>query len=85
MVIWLIDPQLQILLTFTNYLHDSFYNSAQTNVVYLDFSKAIDVIDHSLLMNELWDSGIHGNVYYLIESYLSNRYQIVRHLKIVQS
>ena len=66
------------LLTFTNYLHDSFCNSAQTDVVYLDFSKAFDVIDHSLLMNKLWNSGIHGNVYYLIKSYLSNRYQSVR-------
>ena len=37
-----------------------------------------DVIDHSLLMNKLWNSGIHGNVYYLSKSYLSNRYQSVR-------
>ena len=41
------------LLTFTNYLHDSFCNSAQTDVVYIDYNKALDVIDHSLCMNKI--------------------------------
>ena len=60
--------------TFTNYLHDSFFNSSQTDVVYLDFSKAFSVIDHSLLTRKLWNLGIRINVYYLIKS---NRYKSV--------
>ena len=43
----------------------------------LDFSKAFDVIDHSLLIRKLWNLGIHGNVYPLIQSYLSNLYQSI--------
>ena len=37
------------LLTFITYLHDSFFNSQQTDTIYFDFGKAFDVIDHSLL------------------------------------
>ena len=65
------------LLTITNYFHDSFFESSQTDVVYLDFSNAFDVIDHSLLMSKLWNLGTHGNVFIFINSYLSNEYQII--------
>lgn len=66
------------LLTFTEYIHESFFESLQTDVVYLDFSKAFDVVDHSLLMNKVWNMGIQGNIYKWLLSYLTNRYQSVR-------
>ena len=44
--------------------------------VYLDFSKAFDKIDHSILLKKLWDIGVRGHLFSLLTSYLSQRKQI---------
>ena len=41
--------------------------------VFLDFSKAFDMVDHSILLNKLTKLGIQANSLDLIRSYLSNR------------
>lgn len=47
------------------------------DVVYLDFAKAFDKVDHKLLLKKLKLLGISGKVYEWIKSFLSNRYQSV--------
>ena len=53
---------------------NSDYNA---DVLYLDFSKAFDKVDHKILHKKLHLNGIRGNVYNWISSFLSGRKQHV--------
>ena len=44
-------------------------------VVFLDLKKALDTVNHSILLSKLNSSGIKGNAYELLSSYLDNRMQ----------
>ena len=46
--------------------------------VYIDFQKAFDTVDHTILLNKLSMYGIAGSTNALLKNYLSNRYQSVR-------
>ena len=48
------------------------------SVVSLDLSKAFDTVDHNVLLYKLYHYGFRGQVYNLLESYLSERFQFVR-------
>ena len=65
------------LIKFTDCIYDSFEKSNYSLSVFLDFSKAFDTIDHSILIKKLERFGIRGNSLRWFESYLSNRYQYV--------
>jgi hypothetical protein len=52
-------------------------NGHQTDVIALDFSKAFDKVNHSLLIQKLKRYGITGAINRWIESFLSNRQQSV--------
>ncbi len=45
--------------------------------VYLDLSKAFDILDHSILINKLKYYGSNQNELNLFHSYLANRMQFV--------
>ena len=46
--------------------------------VYIDFQKAFDTVDHTILLTKLTMYGITGSTNALLKNYLSNRYQSVR-------
>ena len=50
----------------------------QTDVIYLDISKAFDTVSHSILLNELLSAGITGVLWAWFKDYLSDRYQGVK-------
>ena len=47
------------------------------DVIYLDFAKAFDKVDHSILLSKLYNAGIQGNVYKWIKTFLEGRTQSV--------
>ena len=49
----------------------------QTDIIYLDFSKPFDSVNHKLLLHKLQSFGINGNLLSWFNSYLTNRIQRV--------
>ena len=60
------------------FLKDIYEHEAQTNVIYLYFSKAFNQVPHNELLLKLWQIGITGNLWWWFKTYLYNRYQCVR-------
>ena len=58
-------------------LTENIDNNLHSITVFLDFKKAFDSIDHSILLDKLEHYGIRGNALSLIRSYLTNRMQSV--------
>ena len=60
---------------------DSLYRATDTtnlvDSVYLDFSKAFDKIDHSILLNKLHSLGVRSRLQKVLTSYLNGRTQFV--------
>lgn len=46
--------------------------------LYMDLTKAFDLVDHNILMKKLYKYGIRGNIYNLLKSYLVGRKQVVQ-------
>lgn len=65
------------LLEYKNYLCRAFAKNTQVDSIYTDFSKAFDKVNHALLYVKLQSMGIHGSLLRWVESYLSNRSQLV--------
>jgi len=66
----------QLLLTI-NDLAKNLDNNLQTDVIFLDFSKAFDRVDHSYLIHKLHHYGIRGNLLTWLENFLTHRTQRV--------
>ena len=52
-------------------------SDANADVIYLDFAKAFDKVDHKILLKKLKSYGIGGSLYHWIESFLTGRNQFV--------
>ena len=52
-------------------------NDSNADVLYLDFSKAFDKVDHAILLQKLKSIGIHGKLHLWLKEFLSNRKQFV--------
>ena len=53
-------------------------SSCSVYMIYPDFSKSFDKVDHGVLLHKLRDMGIAGNLGIWFHSFLSNRYHFVR-------
>lgn len=65
------------LLQFSSHIIEGFISGLQTDVVYTDFSKAFDKVNHRILLHKLNAIGFNGNIIDWISSYLTGREQMV--------
>jgi ribonucleases P/MRP protein subunit RPP40 len=49
-----------------------------SDVLYLDFSKAFDKVDHEILLRKVWNIGIRGKLFDWIADFLRDRTQTVQ-------
>ena len=52
-------------------------NNNETDTIYLDYAKAFDKVDHSILIQKLKNIGICGKLCQWVENFLSDRTQVV--------
>ena len=52
-------------------------NRSSADVIYLDFAKAFDKVDHGILIRKLVEIGVNGDVLVWIFEFLTKRQQIV--------
>ena len=71
------DSTINQLLLITHEIYEAFENHQETRAVFLDISKAFDKVWHEGLLLKLKSNGIDGQLYFLIENFLYNRYQRV--------
>ncbi|XP_045538980.1 uncharacterized protein LOC123722157 [Papilio machaon] len=62
---------------FSDDVFNGMEHSGQVDVIYTDFEKAFDRVDHAILLYKLNKLGIHGDLLRWIQSYLKNRSQAV--------
>ena len=55
----------------------NFLENNSTDSIYLDYAKAFDKVDHTLLLEKLYSYGIRGKIHAWLTSYLRNRIQTV--------
>nr|CAI5854974.1 unnamed protein product [Callosobruchus analis] len=65
------------LVILTQYISEALDDNCQVDVIYTDFSKAFDRIDHGVLLNKLGNFGLAENTVRFFRSYLSERKQFV--------
>ena len=65
------------LIEFVDDISKSLQEGQQTDILILDFAKAFDKVNHSLLIHKLQHSGIIGKSVRWIQNWLANRKQSV--------
>lgn len=63
-----------------NIILHSFEMNAQTDIIYTDFAKAFDQVNHVILIKKLQIFGFSGALLNWFQSFLSGRHQIVKYL-----
>ena len=61
------------LASISQFLAETLDNGGQADVIYTDFSKAFDVLDHCVLLRRITDVGFSPSLVRLMASYLENR------------
>ena len=61
-----------------DFLVENMAKGYNVDINYLDFSKAFDLVDHSLLLRKIKAKGFRGELLLWLKSFLSNRIQRVR-------
>lgn len=57
----------------TEFISDAMDRGCQTDVIYTDFSKAFDMVDHGVLIDKLFSFGFSAKQISFMQSYLSDR------------
>lgn len=65
------------LVDFVNSATDALANNNQMDVIYTDFAKAFDKVDHCILLNKLKNFSISTDLITFMSTYLTNRQQYV--------
>ena len=65
------------ILKFTDKCYDALNSKKALISVYIDFSKAFDTVDHTILLKKLESYGFRGSIHGWFQSYLSSRQQYV--------
>ena len=65
------------LLTTLHHVGQLLDNNIQTDIIFLDFAKAFDSVDHIILLKKRKSYGISGNMYSWFTDYLHGRKQRV--------
>ena len=65
------------LICVTQFIAESFNMQSQTDIIYTDFSKAFDKLDHNLITHKLSAFGLSDSLVNFFKCYLSNRTQYV--------
>lgn len=63
----------------TQFINEILDQGGQVDVIYTDFSKAFDRLDHALLLSKLDSVGLSNEFVKLMKSYLTGRAQFVQH------
>ena len=66
------------LLSHIEFIYKCLNGNNEVDVIYLDYSKAFDKVDHKVLLEKLKRYGIGGKVLCWIEQFLTNRTQTVQ-------
>lgn len=65
------------MISFLDKLYTGYDTGKRTAVLYLDFKKAFDLVDHGIMVKKLQFYGIQGKLLMLFQSYLTNRQHAV--------
>lgn len=66
------------LLLFTEQIRASLKKGYVTGVIYIDFRKAFDTVNHQILLNKILSFNLSSSAIGMFESYLSHRSQTVK-------
>ena len=67
----------ELLIHYDDILSNMIYDDADTDLIYLDFAKAFDKVDHDLLLKKLKLYGIEGKLHNWLSNFLTGRRQSV--------
>ena len=65
------------MLTLSHELAENLHKGIQTDLIILDFTKAFDKVPHNKLLMKMENSGVRGNTWRWVRSFLSDRTQQV--------
>ena len=65
------------LITLINKISKALYHDELVIIIFLDFSKPFDTVDHGILLQHMGLYGVHDIALKWCDSYLSNRLQYV--------
>ena len=66
------------LLTFLQKVYKGIETNNDIDVIFTDFSKAFDKVDHGILLQKLYRIGIRGQIFNVLQSFITGRTQKVR-------
>ena len=66
------------LITFLQKVYNGIESQQDIHILFTDFSKAFDRVDHGILLQKLHDIGVRGNLFEVLKSYLYGRSQRAR-------